>query len=145
MKRRIASMMLSIVLTATTIVSSTVSGDSIARDNTTSNSMMNNKQVQYIDEITINRDSIQIYHAKTKEEYDRLTHIIENRNGKIIIEVVNTTVLDDEGNGSDQFGFYVKYDSERFHKGDKVQSIFVYNPETNYLDDILYQTDTLIE
>lgn len=60
--------------------------------------MMNNKQVQYVDEITINRDSIQIYHAKTKEEYDRLTHIIENRNGKIIIEVVDTTVLDDVGN-----------------------------------------------
>lgn len=137
-------MILSVVL-ATTIVSSTVSGDSIARDNTTSNSMIDNKQVQYIDEIAINNDSVQIYQAKTKEEYDRLTHIIENRNGKIIIEVVNTTVLDDEGNGSDQFGFYVKYDSERFHKGDKVQSIFVYNPETNYLDDIICQTDTLIE
>ena len=115
-------MILSVVL-ATTIVSSTVSGDSIARDNTTNNSMIDNKQVQYIDEIAINNDSVQIYQAKTKEEYDRLTHIIENRNGKIIIEVVNTTVLDDEGNGSDQFGFYVKYDSERFHKGDKVQSI----------------------
>lgn len=144
MKRRIVNMILSVVL-ATTIVSSTVSGDSIARDNTTSNSMIDNKQVQYIDEIAINNDSVQIYQAKTKEEYDRLTHIIENRNGKIIIEVVNTTVLDDEGNGSDQFGFYVKYDSERFHKGDKVQSIFVYNPETNYLDDIICQTDTLIE
>ena len=144
MKRRIVNMILSVVL-ATTIVSSTVSGDSIARDNTTSNSMIDNKQVQYIDEIAINNDSVQIYQAKTKEEYDRLTHIIENRNGKIIIEVVDAIVLDDEGNGSDQFGFYVKYDSERFHKGDKVQSIFVYNPETNYLDDIICQTDTLIE
>ena len=144
MKRRIVNMILSVVL-ATTIVSSTVSGDSIARDNTTSNSMMDNKQVQYIDEIAINNDNIQIYQAKTKEEYDRLTHIIENRNGKIIIEVVDAIVLDDEGNGSDQFGFYVKYDSERFHKGDKVQSIFVYNPDTNYLDDIICQTDTLIE
>lgn len=144
MKRRIVNMILSVVL-ATTIVSSTVSGDSIARDNTTSNSMIDNKQVQYIDEIAINRDNIQIYQAKTKEEYDRLTHIIENRNGKIIIEVVDAIVLDDEGNGSDQFGFYVKYDSERFHKGDKVQSIFVYNPDTNYLDDIICQTDTLIE
>ena len=144
MKRRIVNMILSVVL-ATTIVSSTVSGDSIARDNTTSNSMIDNKQVQYIDEIAINNDSVQIYQAKTKEEYDRLTHIIENRNGKIIIEVVDAIVLDDEGNGSDQFGFYVKYDSERFHKGDKVQSIFVYNPDTNYLDDIICQTDTLIE
>ena len=107
--------------------------------------MIDNKQVQYIDEITTNKNNVQVYHIKTREDFDRLTHIIENRNGKIIIEVVNTTVLDDEGNGSDQFGFYVKYDSERFHKGDKVQSIFVYNPDTNYLDDIICQTDTLIE
>lgn len=144
MKRRIVNMILSVVL-ATTIVSSTVSGDSMTNNSITSNSMIDNKQVQYIDEITTNKNNVQVYHIKTREDFDRLTHIIENRNGKIIIEVVNTTVLDDEGNGSDQFGFYVKYDSERFHKGDKVQSIFVYNPDTNYLDDIICQTDTLIE
>ena len=144
MKRRIVNMILSVVL-ATTIVSSTVSGDSIARDNTTSNSMIDNKQVQYIDEIAINNDSVQIYQAKTKEEYDRLTHIIENRNGKIIIEVSNGTVSDSEGNGTDDCGYYRHYDSEKFSPSDYVQSVFVYNTDTNSTDDILYRVDTLIE
>lgn len=72
------------------------------------------------------------------------TEILENRQGKIIIEVIEATVLDDEGNACDDFGFYVKYDSGKYEKGDRVQTAFVYNPETNYLDDILYRVDTLI-
>ena len=90
-------------------------------------------------------DNTEIYFTRTQKDYDAMTEILENRNGKIIIEVIEATVLDDEGNGSDQFGFYVKYDSKRFAKGDKVQSVFVYNPETNYVDDILYRVDSLIE
>ena len=64
--------------------------------------------------------------------------------GKIIIEVIEATVLDDDGNACDDFGFYVKYDSGKYEKGDRVQTAFVYNPENNYLDDILYEVDTLI-
>lgn len=90
-------------------------------------------------------DNTEIYFTRTQKDYDAMTEILENRNGNIIIEVIQATVLDDEGNGSDQFGFYVKYDSKRFSKGDKVQSVFVYNPETNYVDDILYRVDSLIE
>lgn len=90
-------------------------------------------------------DNTEIYFTRTQKDYDAMTEILENRNGKIIIEVIEATVLDDEGNGSDQFGFYVKYDSKRFSKGDRVQSVFVYNPETNYVDDILYRVDSLIE
>lgn len=90
-------------------------------------------------------DNTEIYFTRTQKDYDAMTDVLENRNGKIIIEVIEATVLDDEGNGSDQFGFYVKYDSKRFSKGDKVQSVFVYNPDTNYIDDILYRVDSLIE
>lgn len=90
-------------------------------------------------------DNTEIYFTRTQKDYDAMTEILENRNGKIIIEVIEATVLDDEGNGSDQFGFYVKYDSKRFSKGDKVQSVFVYNPDSNYIDDILYRIDTLLE
>ena len=86
-----------------------------------------------------------VYFTRTKNDYDAMTEILENRNGKIIIEVIEATVLDDDGNGSDQFGFYVKYDSKRFSKGDKVQSVFVYNPDSNYIDDILYRVDSLVE
>ena len=90
-------------------------------------------------------DNTEAYYTRTKNDYDAMTEILENRNGKILIEVIEATVLDDYGNGSDQFGFYVKYDARRFSKGDKVQSVFVYNPDSNYIDDILYRVDSLLE
>ena len=89
-------------------------------------------------------DDTEGYFTRTKADYDRLTEILENRKGKIIIEVIEATVLDDDGNACDDFGFYVKYDSGKYEKGDRVQTAFIYNPETNYLDDILYRVDTLI-
>lgn len=89
-------------------------------------------------------DNAEVYFTRTKADYDRMTEVLENRNGKIIIEVIEATVLDDEGNACDDFGFYVKYDSGKYEKGDRVQTAFVYNPENNYLDDILYEVDTLI-
>ena len=89
-------------------------------------------------------DDTEVYFTRTKADYDRLTEILENRKGKIIIEVIEATVLDDDGNACDDFGFYVKYDSGKYEKGDRVQTAFIYNPETNYLDDILYRVDTLI-
>lgn len=89
--------------------------------------------------------NIEIYHSTSKEEFDRLTPILENRNGKIIIEVIDGTVLDDNGNGTDITGKYIKYDSDRFSKGDKVQTAFIYNPKTNSFDDVLYRIDSLIE
>lgn len=88
-------------------------------------------------------DRVEVYHTTNKKEYDDITEILENRKGKIIIEVVNGTVLDDDGNGTDTLGNYISYESARFSKGDKVQSVFVYNPESNSIDDILYRTDTL--
>lgn len=89
-------------------------------------------------------DNTEVYFTRTKADYDRITEILESRQGKIIIEVIEATVLDDEGNACDDFGFYVKYDSGKYEKGDRVQTSFVYNPENNYLDDILYSVDTLI-
>lgn len=89
-------------------------------------------------------DNTEVYFTRTQSDYDKVTEILKNRNGKIIIEVIEATVLDDEGNACDDFGFYVKYDSGKYEKGDRVQTAFIYNPETNYLDDILYEVDTLI-
>lgn len=88
-------------------------------------------------------NNIEVYHTQSIEDYNNLTPILENRNGKMIIEVIEATVLDEQGNASDAFGFYVKYDTGQFAKGDKVTSVFVYNPDTNYTDDILYRWDTL--
>lgn len=134
MKRRIASMILTSVLVAVIGCNASTASTS----NVSCSMACNN--ISIINDI---KDNIHVYHSKTKEDFDRLTSIIENRNGRIIIEMVDATVLDDDGNGSDSFGFYVKYDSGRFSKGDKVRSVFVYNPKTNYLDDIVRRIDRL--
>lgn len=159
MKNRMVKM---IMATMTTVLlvgcnSITVRGqqDSIKANNM--GSMLGNIVSSITDNITVSNeamaaghslhgwDNTEIYFTRTQKDYDAMTEILENRNGNIIIEVIEATVLDDEGNGSDQFGFYVKYDSKRFSKGDKVQSVFVYNPDSNYIDDILYRVDSLIE
>ena len=159
MKNRMVKM---IMATMTTVLlvgcnSITVRGqqDSIKANNM--GSMLGNIVSNITDNITVSNeamaaghslhgwDNTEAYYTRTKNDYDAMTEILENRNGKIIIEVIEATVLDDDGNGSDQFGFYVKYDAKRFSKGDTVQSVFVYNPDSNYIDDILYRADSLLE
>lgn len=159
MKNRIVRMMITTLATALLVCcnSITVRGqqDSIKANNM--GSVPGNIVSSITDSITVSNevmatghslhrwDNTEVYFTRTQKDYDAMTEILENRNGKIIIEVIEATVLDNEGNGSDQFGFYVKYDSSRFAKGNKVQSILVYNPNTNYVDDILYKVDSLIE
>lgn len=85
----------------------------------------------------------EVFYIGSDSDHEELFDALETRNGKIIIEVSSGTVLDDEGNGRDICGYYIKYNSSRFSAGDQVQSVFVYNPETNYIDDIVSRTDTL--
>ena len=86
----------------------------------------------------------EVFYIGSESDHEKLLDALENRNGKIIVEMSSGTVLDDEGNGQDICGYYIKYDSERFSAGDQVQSVFVYNPGTNYIDDIVSRTDRLI-
>ena len=137
MKKGIMNMMVTTMLVG--IIGCNASAADTSK--TASNNIMNDN----VGIVQMVKDSVQVHHSKTKEEFDRLTSVIENRNGRIIIEMIDATVLDDDGNGSDSFGFYVKYDSGQFSKGDKVRSVFVYNPDTNYLDDIVCRVDWLIE
>ncbi len=90
-------------------------------------------------------DTLQVYYIRSETDLDTFLDALETRNGKIIIEVITGTVDDAEGNGTDINGYYVKYDNTRFLEGDKVQSVFIYNPDNNSTDDILYRVDTLIE
>lgn len=100
----------------------------------------------YYLEIPEESDSLtEIFYICSEGDHKRLLDALENRNGKIIIEVSSGTVLDNEGNGKDSCGYYIKYDSSRFFAGDQVQSVFVYNPDTNYIDDIVSRADTLIQ
>lgn len=86
-----------------------------------------------------------IYHVRDKKDLEKLDQALIKRNGKIIIEIIDGKVINKKGDGKDTCGYYIKYDKKRFKKGNKVQSVFVYNPDTNYMDDILYRVDTLIK
>mgnify|MGYP006076903011 FL=1 len=99
-----------------------------------------------IPEIPQESDNLtEVFYISSASDHEKLLDALETRNGKIVIEVSSGTVLDDEGHGRDICGYYIKYDSERFSAGDQVQSVFVYNPETNYIDDIVSRTDILIQ
>lgn len=99
-----------------------------------------------IPEIPQESDSLtEVFYIGSVSDHEKLLDALETRNGKIIVEVSSGTVLDNEGNGQDICGYYIKYDSERFSAGDQVQSVFVYNPDTNAIDDIVSRTDTLIQ
>ena len=68
---------------------------------------------------------------------------LESRHGEIIVEVVHGTVLDDEGNGQLDSGYYIKYHTGK--KGDRIESIFVYNGNSTALDYIEYRQDTILK
>ena len=79
--------------------------------------------------------------VKSSYTYEELT----NRNGRIFIEVVSGIVLDEEGNGkqlntSSDRGNYIAY-NDKYKAGDKVISLFIYNPFTNAEDDIIVRLD----
>lgn len=93
----------------------------------------------------VEQSTTQLYHVNTEQDHNALNNVLECRNGRIVIEVVQGTVLDNNGNGIDNCGYYIKYDSKQFTEGDKVETVLVYNPDTNFVDDILYRVDTKIE
>lgn len=86
----------------------------------------------------------QVYNVNTEQDHDALNNALECRNG-IIVEILQGIVLDNNGNGTDSCGYYIKYDSKQFIEGDKVETVLVYNPDTNFVDDILYRIDAKIE
>lgn len=160
MKKRIVKVLLAIVVSISFIGCNTIkTADNVTETNSyidmntvisysgTANGLQLNFRdgTGYYLDIPQESDSLtEIFYICSEGDHKRLLDALENRNGKIIIEVSSGTVLDNEGNGKDSCGYYIKYDSSRFFAGDQVQSVFVYNPETNYIDDIVSRTDTLI-
>lgn len=84
------------------------------------------------------------YYVKSQADYERSADAITHRNGKIIIQVVQGTVISDNGDGKLDTGGYIKYDAD-LKQGDRVETVLVYNPATNYTDDVMYRADTLIK
>ncbi len=79
---------------------------------------------------------------------DLSLEMLENRmkwSKKVIVEKIIAKVLDDDLNGEAE-GFYINYSCVPGVKaGDEVISYFVYNPETNYCDDIIERYDVIVE
>lgn len=67
--------------------------------------------------------------------------ILANRQGKLIIEKCVGTVIDDEKNGSLEDGSYISYADVDCVKGDTVITYLIYNPNTNYIDDVIDRID----
>lgn len=67
--------------------------------------------------------------------------ILANRQGKLIIEKCVGTVTDDEKNGSLEDGSYISYESVDCTKGDTIVTYLIYNPKTNYTDDVIERFD----
>lgn len=87
----------------------------------------------------------QVFYVGSENDYNSLMDALVQRNGRVIIQISNGTVTDNEGNGVDSCGYYQHYDPRKFSKYDKVQSVFIYNPINNSLDDIVYRMDVQVE
>lgn len=85
-----------------------------------------------------------IYVIMPNSSNEEMIELLQNRNGKYVIEIVEGRVLDNDGNGESIYSdgnYYIHYNADEFKKGDEVLSIFVYNPDTNYEDDITHRMD----
>lgn len=66
--------------------------------------------------------------------------VVENRKGKKIVFVERFVSYSKGTYGYSKKGEYVKY-NKKVPKGKKVISYFIYNPETNYCDDVVAVID----
>lgn len=71
--------------------------------------------------------------------------ILANRQGKLIIEKCVGKVVDDEKNGAiqnaDSDYNYISYENVDCTKGDTIVTYLIYNPDTNYTDDVIERFD----
>ena len=81
---------------------------------------------------------------------NKLTYkmLVTRRNKVLYIEYFTGTQLNADGDGAIDINSYYNYVSYRrcgFHTGDKIRTYCVYNPYTNYVDDISERYDELIK
>lgn len=69
----------------------------------------------------------EIYYINSAEDFDRCTYAVQNRNGKIIIEVVHAVVSSDNGDARiTADGNYIKYSADDVKIGDMMETVLVY-------------------
>lgn len=110
-------------------------------------------------EKSVEADSLDFYRELSEEigvieiidSADLSLEDLENRKGKIIIEKCIGVVENSDGDGrvlncADPDYYYISYRSvEDFQEGDTILTYFIYNPDTNYADDILERFDYVID
>ncbi len=68
--------------------------------------------------------------------------MLTSRKGKTLyIEIIDGKQIDRHGNGLTTGGYYIRYHG--FRKGDRIRSYCVYNPNTNYIDDVAERYDAV--
>jgi hypothetical protein len=108
-------------------------------------------------------DDLELF--KVYNSADLIAERLENRNGDLIIEKLYGVVIDAEGNGRvlmtdediikahnrdynsiAEYNYYISYEgTARAKKGDIVLSYFIYNPDSNYSDDIIARFDYIVD
>lgn len=69
------------------------------------------------------------------------SHKLDNRKGKKVVYVEKVvSISDGKGGGIIQGKWYIAY-NKKVNKGKKVTSYCIYNPKTNYYDDIIAVVD----
>jgi hypothetical protein len=103
-------------------------------------------RLELYDEIIQDLDVVQIMDSS-----DLTMEALKNRKGKIIIEQCIGIVTSSKGdgkilNGNDLEYDYINYGCvEDINVGDIILTYFVYNPDNNVPDDIIYRTDYIID
>ena len=100
-------------------------------------------EIKYYSEANAN-DHIEIINS-----YDLTIEELQSRNGKLIIEVVIGQVdnfVTGAGHQLDNPNYYISYKGvEGISNGHIICTYFIYNPENNYEDDIMYRYDYIID
>lgn len=126
----------------------------ISSTNKTENSSYNYSQVEFYDKMIKEVGTMQIYDTS-----DLTPQIMNERNGKIIVEKIIGEVTNDKLDGKilncdvDNGGYtnkdggnYINYERvDGAKKGDKILTYFIYNPFTNEQDDVLTRMDFIID
>lgn len=104
-----------------------------------------NENISFDAELASEINKIQII-----DSADLTMEDLQNRNGNIIIEKCIGTLLDADGNGkvlnyADPDYYYISYKSvANANIGDIIMTYFIYNPDNNIEDDILFRIDYII-
>ena len=106
--------------------------------------MLTSSSIVTTDTATTTGFETETYFIKSQADYERSADAIAHRDGKIIIQVVQGTVISGNGDGELDTGGYIKYNAD-LKQGDRVETVLVYNPATNFDDDVMYRADTLIK